>query len=82
MKLWRLMSHCCWLPVPCQAQVTYGPYAACEHEPQNWLTYSGGYSSQRYSLLDKINRDNVKSLQLKWVYPSTPWTRWKLHRWL
>ena len=25
-----------------------------EREPQNWLTYGGGYSSQRYSLLDQI----------------------------
>ena len=23
-------------------------------EPQNWLTYNGGYSSQRHSLLDQI----------------------------
>jgi alcohol dehydrogenase (cytochrome c) len=39
-----------------------------DREPQNWLTYSGGYSSQRYSLLTQITRDNVKSLTLKWVW--------------
>ena len=30
-----------------------------EREPQNWLTYGGGYSSQRYSLLDQIKPENV-----------------------
>ena len=39
-----------------------------DREPQNWLTYSGGYASQRYSLLTQITRDNVKNLTLKWVW--------------
>ena len=37
-------------------------------EPQNWLTYSGGYASQRHSELKQINPENVKDLTLKWVY--------------
>ncbi len=37
-------------------------------EPQNWLTYGGGYASNRYSLLTKLNRGNVKDLKLKWVW--------------
>ena len=37
-------------------------------EPHNWLTYSGTYFSQRYSLLDQITPDNVGDLQLQWVY--------------
>ncbi len=41
---------------------------AAEREPHNWLTYSGGYASQRYSLLKDITRDNVKNLTLKWVW--------------
>src|SRR3954465_1439015 len=41
---------------------------SAEKEPQNWLTYSGGYASQRYSLLHEITRDNVKNLTLKWVW--------------
>jgi alcohol dehydrogenase (cytochrome c) len=52
-----------------QAQVTYEQILHADQEPQDWLTYSGGYSSQRYSLLTQINRDNVKGLQLKWVHP-------------
>ena len=39
-------------------------------EPQNWLTYSGDYSSQRYSPLDQITPANVKNLELKWIYQS------------
>jgi len=41
---------------------------SAEREPQNWLTYSGTYASQRYSLLKDITRDNVKNLSLKWVW--------------
>jgi alcohol dehydrogenase (cytochrome c) len=37
-------------------------------EPQNWLTYSGGYMSQRYSPLTQITTGNVKDLELKWVF--------------
>ncbi len=51
-----------------RAQVTFNRLLNASHEPQNWLTYSGSYSSQRYSLLSQINQDNVKSLTLKWVY--------------
>src|SRR5579872_7164851 len=51
-----------------QAQVTYDRILHADREPQNWLTYSGGYASNRYSLLNQINRENVGKLQLKWVY--------------
>jgi alcohol dehydrogenase (cytochrome c) len=39
-----------------------------DREPQNWLTYSGTYASQRYSLLNHLTRENVKNLTLKWVW--------------
>src|ERR1700743_1809831 len=54
-----------------QAQVTFDRLLHADQEPQNWLTYSGSYASHRYSLLTQINRDNVKGLQLKWVYHPT-----------
>ena len=54
-----------------QAQVTYDRLLHADREPQNWLTYSGGYASNRYSSLTQINRENVKNLQLKWVYHPT-----------
>jgi len=36
-------------------------------EPENWLTYSGGYSSQRHTTLREITRANVRNLEQKWV---------------
>ncbi|MCP5112938.1 MAG: PQQ-dependent dehydrogenase, methanol/ethanol family [bacterium] len=49
-------------------QLTYERLLNPEREPGNWLTYSGSYSSQRYSLLDLLARDNVSDLEFKWVY--------------
>src|SRR6266567_2608376 len=50
------------------AQVAYDRVLHAEREPQNWLTYSGGYAGKRFSPMTQINRDNVKNLQMKWVY--------------
>jgi alcohol dehydrogenase (cytochrome c) len=48
--------------------VTHERLLHAEREPHNWLTYGGGYASQRYSLLNSINRENVGRLTLKWVW--------------
>jgi alcohol dehydrogenase (cytochrome c) len=37
-------------------------------EPENWLTYYGAYDAQRYSSLDQVNTENVKSLKPAWVF--------------
>jgi len=50
------------------AQVTSDRLLNASREPQNWLTYGGGYASQRYSLLTQLNQNNAKDLKLKWVY--------------
>jgi alcohol dehydrogenase (cytochrome c) len=50
------------------AQVTSERVLHADKEPQNWLTYGGGYASQRYSLLTQLNPTNAKDLKLKWVY--------------
>jgi alcohol dehydrogenase (cytochrome c) len=50
------------------AQVTYDRILRADREPQNWLTYSGSYFSQRHSLLTQITPANVRNLELKWVY--------------
>ena len=47
--------------------VTYQRLVQAPAEPTNWLTYSGQYSSQRFSRLDQINDHNVQDLRLKWV---------------
>src|SRR6187402_1638031 len=39
-------------------------------EPQNWLMYSGSYTSQRHSPLTQITTANAKDLTLKWVFQS------------
>lgn len=50
------------------AQVGFDRIVQAEKEPQNWLTYSGNFNSQRYSKLTQITPDNVKNLELQWVY--------------
>ena len=50
------------------AQVTSERLLGTAAEPQNWLTYSGNYSSTRYSLLDQIDAGNVEDLELQWVF--------------
>jgi alcohol dehydrogenase (cytochrome c) len=59
------------------AQVTSQRLAGASNEPQNWLTYSGGYYSQRYSALNQITPANVKNLKLQWVYQSPVAGNWQ-----
>jgi len=59
------------------AQVPYDRILNAADEPQNWLTYNGGYMSQRYSLLDQINQDNVGDLELKWVLQNQVFGAWQ-----
>jgi alcohol dehydrogenase (cytochrome c) len=58
------------------AQVTSNRLLSAAKEPHNWLTYSGGYFSQRYSELRQIDTNNVKNLEQKWIYQAPvmgPW---------
>ena len=56
---------------PAGAQVSSERLERAAAEPHNWLTYSGNYNSDRYSLLDQMTPDNVANLELQWVYQST-----------
>jgi len=67
-KIRLIAALACLIGVSVSAQVTYDRLLHADREPQNWLTYGGGYSSQRYSLLTQLTRENVKSLTLKWVW--------------
>ncbi|MGD1095967.1 MAG: PQQ-dependent dehydrogenase, methanol/ethanol family [Bryobacteraceae bacterium] len=49
-------------------QVSFDRILKAGQEPQNWLTYSGNVNSQRYSTLAQITPDNVKNLQLQWIF--------------
>src|SRR5712691_1607919 len=51
-----------------RAQVTFDRILKAKQEPQNWLTYSGGIYSQRHSELTQITPENVKNLELAWMY--------------
>jgi len=53
--------------------VPYERILRSQSEPQSWLTYGGSYFSQQYSLLKQVNRQNVGSLKIAWMYqPSRP----------
>src|SRR5262245_16534459 len=54
--------------VSLQAQVTFDRLLNAAKEPQNWLTYSGTYFSQRHSELVQITPENVKNLEPAWIY--------------
>jgi alcohol dehydrogenase (cytochrome c) len=58
------VAAACWAQTP----VTFDRILGSDKEPQNWLTYSGGMASQRHSTLKQITPENVKNLELKWVY--------------
>ena len=53
---------------PAFQPVTWERLKNTKAEPQNWLTYSGSMSSQRYSELSSINSQNINLLELKWSY--------------
>jgi alcohol dehydrogenase (cytochrome c) len=50
------------------AQVSFDRIVNSGKEPQNWLTYSGNMLSQRYSPLAQVTPQNVKNLELKWIF--------------
>src|SRR5215471_6204305 len=50
------------------AQVSNERLLRAAEEPQNWMTYSGTYASQRYSTLAQIQGGNVKNLEQKWIF--------------
>ena len=59
------------------AQVSSDRLNDATDEPQNWLTYSGGYFSQRYSTLDEVTPSNVTDLEQKWVYQTSVMGSWQ-----
>ena len=59
------------------AQVTSDRIVRAADEPQNWLTYSGGYSSQRYSPLKQIDTSTAKNLELKWMVQNQVFGPWE-----
>ena len=60
-----------------QAPVTYERLRNAAKEPHNYLTYGGDYSSSRYSTLSQITPENVKNLNLAWVYQASVTGSWQ-----
>ena len=58
-------------------QVTYDRILNAADEPQNWLTYNGSYSSQRYSELDQVTPRNVDDLEVKWTLQNQVFGAWQ-----
>ena len=65
------------LSMALDAQVTPDRLLGAAQEPQNWLTYSGGYASQRHSLLTQITPANVRNLDLQWILPNQVFGAWQ-----
>jgi alcohol dehydrogenase (cytochrome c) len=61
-----VLLSCAGLAV--RAQVSFERLLRADREPQNWLTYSGTVQSQRFSQLTQITPDNVKNLELQWIF--------------
>src|ERR1700722_4141291 len=49
------------------AEVTAERLINADREPQNWLMNHRSYDAQRYSPLERINKDNVKDLKLAYA---------------
>jgi alcohol dehydrogenase (cytochrome c) len=77
--VWRLVMYLSQILVEYNAEATsigdggllIAPVAAAdlqnaEKHIGEWLTYSGSYSSQRYSRLREINRQNIGQLRVEW----------------
>src|SRR5947209_34526 len=63
--------------IPAAAQVSADRLLHAGSEPQNWLTYNGGYDSKRFSTLKQITPANVKDLELKWMVQDQVFGAWE-----
>jgi alcohol dehydrogenase (cytochrome c) len=48
--------------------ITFERIQNSKREPQNWLTYSGNNMGQRYSPLTQVAPQNVKNLEMAWLW--------------
>ena len=65
------------ISVGLSAQVSSDQLRNAADEPENWLTYSGSYFSQRYSTLEQVTPENVTDLEQKWVYQAGVLGAWQ-----
>lgn len=90
-QLWELVGYVSSLRAPTEATqlpaamaarldavaVPYQDLARATYAGNDWLTYGGSYTADRFSTLDEINTRNVATLALRWLYPFAG-DRWKI----
>lgn len=91
LQLWELVAYVRSLRLPVTAKrlapdmvaklaavdVPYAELAQTAAAGNDWLTYGGAYSGDRFSTLTAINTRNVSGLALRWLYPFTS-DQWKI----
>ena len=90
-QLWELVGYVSSLRAPTDANrlpadtvaklagvdLPYVDLARARYAGNEWLTYGGSYSGDRFSTLNGINTQNVAQLALRWLYPF-PGSLWKI----
>ena len=70
-SFWRFAAASLFFTFFCAsafAQTSYKQLLADEKNGDDWLSYSGGYKSERFSPLEQINPVNVSQLKVMWAY--------------
>ena len=70
-SFWRFAAASLFFTFFCAsafAQTSYKQLLADEKNGDDWLSYSGGYQSERFSPLAQINPVNVSQLKVMWAY--------------
>jgi alcohol dehydrogenase (cytochrome c) len=90
-QLWELVAYVRSLRVPAEdkeippqsaaklaaVDVPYSQLAQAAAAGNDWLTYGGAYSGNRFSTLTQVNTGNVSRLALRWLYPFAG-DKWKI----
>ena len=69
-SFWRFAAASLFFTFFCAsafAQTSYKQLLADEKNGDDWLSYSGGYKSERFSPLEQINPVNVPQLKVMWA---------------
>src|SRR3979490_2931419 len=74
---WCVLALAALVSIRLHAQVGYDRVLNASKEPQNWLTYSGGYFSNRFSNLAQITPANAKNLELPWMHQAPVAGAWQ-----
>ena len=57
---------------PLSAEISHERLLADEDNGADWLSYSGGYRSERFAPMTQINRETVANLKVIWAYQMQP----------